>query len=136
MARVLPEPTKVSRPFWDACKRGEFIIQRCTDCGAHLFYPVRMCPECASLDIGWVAASGRGTVYSLSELVQATDPRREGPPTVLALVALEEGPVMMSNIVGQDARLARIGDAVAVAFEAVSQDITLPMFRRIDGGRP
>lgn len=130
MARVLPQPTKVSRPFWDACKRGEFILQQCGNCGSHLFYPVRMCPECASLDIGWVGASGRGTIYSLSTLVQATDGDKDGPPTVLALVALAEGPVMMSNIVGPDAANARIGDAVEVEFQAASEEISLPMFSR------
>ncbi len=131
MARVLPQPTKVSQPFWDACKRGEFIVQRCNACSAHLFYPVRMCPECSSLDIGWVKASGSGTIYSLSTLVQATDGDSDGPPTVLALVALAEGPVMMSNIVGPDAADARIGDKVAVEFAAVSDDISLPMFHRV-----
>ncbi len=130
MARVLPQPTKISQPYWDACRRGELTIQRCKDCGAHLFYPVHMCPDCASLDIGWVRASGRGTIYSLSALVQATDPDHAGPPTILALVALEEGPVMMSNIVGPGAQDAQIGDAVAVEFESVSDEIALPMFHR------
>ena len=131
MARVLPQPTKVSQPFWDGCQRGELLIQRCNACSEHLFYPVRMCPECASLDIGWVKASGRGTIHSLSVLVQSTDGDREGPATVLALVALEEGPVMMTNIVGQGAHDARIGDSVAVGFEAVSDEISLPMFHRV-----
>ena len=131
MARVLPQPTKVSRPFWDACKRGEFTIQQCNSCGTHLFYPVRMCPECASLDIGWVKASGSGIIHSLSTLVQATDGQSGASPTVLALVELAEGPVMMSNIVGPDAADARIGDKVAVEFTAVSDEISLPMFHRV-----
>ena len=131
MARVLPQPTKVSQPFWDACKVGEFIIQQCNACSTHLFYPVRMCPECSSLDIGWVRVSGSGTIYSLSTLVQATDGAADGPPTVLALVALAEGPVMMSNIVGPDAADARIGDQVAVEFAPISDDISLPMFHRV-----
>lgn len=131
MARVLPQPTKVSKPFWEACKRGEFIIQQCKSCGSHLFYPVRMCPECASLDIGWVNASGNGTIYSLSTLVQATEGETGAAPTVLALVELAEGPVMMSNIVGPDAADARIGDRVAVEFAAVSDEVSLPMFHRV-----
>jgi uncharacterized OB-fold protein len=131
MTRVLPQPTKVSQPFWDACRRGEFIIQKCTSCGSHLFYPVRMCPDCSSLELSWVPASGRGTIYSLSTLVQATDAEKNGPPTILALVALAEGPVMMSNIVGEGAEAARIGDSVAVEFTPVSDEISLPMFHRI-----
>lgn len=131
MTRVLPQPTKVSKPFWDACRRGEFIIQKCGNCGSHLFYPVRMCPDCSSLDLGWVPASGKGTIYSLSTLVQATDGDKDGPPTILALVALDEGPVMMSNIVGKDAGDARIGDSVAVEFASVSDEISLPMFHRV-----
>ena len=131
MPRVLPQPTKVSQPFWDACRRGEFIIQKCDNCGSHLFYPVRMCPECSNLELSWVPASGRGTIYSLSTLVQATDADKLGPPTILALVALAEGPVMMSNIVGEGAEEARIGDNVAVEFAPVSEDFSLPMFHRV-----
>lgn len=131
MARVLPQPTLISKPFWDACQRRELKVQRCNACGAHLFYPVRLCPECASVDIGWVKASGKGTIHSVSVLVQPTEPEEQARPTVLALVQLEEGPVMMSNIVGEDAERARIGEAVSVVFESVSDSITLPMFRRI-----
>ena len=128
MARILPQPTKISQPFWDACRRGEFQIQQCNSCGAHLFYPVRMCPQCSSLDLGWVSASGRGTIYSLSTLVQATDGDSGRDPTILALVALAEGPVMMSNIVGAGAQGARIGDSVEVEFASVSDEISMPMF--------
>lgn len=128
MARVLPRPTLVSAPFWEACRRGELHIQRCADCGARIFYPVHMCPDCAGADLGWVRVSGRASIHTLSILVQGTDPGSE--PVVLALVQLEEGPVMMTNIVGEDAREARIGDAVEVVFEPVSDTITLPMFRR------
>ena len=75
-------------------------------------------------------ASGRGRIHSLSVLVQALDPEAGESPTVLALIELEEGPVMMSNIVGDGAADARIGDAVIVDFQRQSESITLPVFRR------
>lgn len=131
MSQTVPKPTKISAPFWEACRRGELKIQRCTACGTHVYYPAYMCPACSSLALDWVVVSGRGTVYSrtrIEEPVSAASGTRE--PLVVALVELEEGPVMMTNIVGPDADTVAIGDAVHVTFQPVSDTISLPVFVR------
>jgi uncharacterized OB-fold protein len=128
MAGYIPEPTPLSQPFWDGCRAGKLRIQRCDRCGTHLFYPVHMCGACGSLDISWVDASGRGTVYSLTTLARADG--EDAEPRILALVRLEEGPTMMSNLVGEAAGTVAIGDAVAVEFRPLSDEIWQAVFHK------
>ena len=130
--RPLPVPTKVSQPYWDGCREGRLRIQRCSACGTHLFYPVYMCHECTSQKLEWIDASGRGTVYSYSVIYRApyAGLSDSGPYTV-ALVELEEGPIMMSQIVDVAPETVRVGDAVQVEFHRVSDDIDLPVFRLV-----
>lgn len=135
MSQTIPKPTKISAPFWEACREGVLKIQRCRECGTYVYYPAYMCPNCSSLALDWTVISGRGTVYSrtrIEEPVSAASGTRD--PLVVALVELEEGPVMMTNIVGENAEDVRIGDAVEVTFQPVSDQIHLPVFiRRGDG---
>lgn len=128
--RPLPVPSKVSKPYWDSCKEGRLRIQRCKHCGTHLFYPVYMCHECTGQQLEWIDASGRGIVHSYSVIYRApyTELADQGPYTV-ALIELEEGPIMMSNIVDVDPEAVRVGDKVRVDFLRASDDITLPVFR-------
>ncbi len=134
MSQTIPKPTKISAPFWEGCRQGVLRIQRCSECATHVYYPAYMCPNCSSLALDWVEVSGRGTIYSRSRIeepVSAASGTRD--PLIVALVELEEGPVMMTNIVGPDADQAAIGDAVAVRFQPVSDDISLPVFVRSNG---
>ncbi len=132
MSRTIPKPTKISAPFWEGCRQGVLKIQRCAACATHVYYPAYMCPACSSLDLDWVVVSGRGRVYSrtrIEEPVSAASGTRD--PLVVALIELEEGPVMMSNIVGPYADETAIGDAVEVTFQKVSEDITMPVFQPV-----
>lgn len=130
--RPLPVPTKVSKPYWDGCNEGRLRIQRCSQCGTHLFYPVYMCHECTSQKLDWVDASGRGSIHSYTVIYRApyAGLGDSGPYTV-ALVELEEGPIMMSSIVDVAPETVRVGDKVRVEFQHVSDDIALPVFRLI-----
>ena len=88
---------------------GRFMIQRSAGSGRHVFYPRVAEPETGATDLGWVAASGQGTVYSTSVV-------RQKPPTPnynVALIDLAEGPRMMSRVVGIAAEDVRIGMAVS-----------------------
>ena len=134
MSQTIPKPTKISAPFWQACREGVLKIQRCKACATHVYYPAYMCPTCSSLDLDWVVVSGRATVYSrtrIEEPVSAASGTRE--PLIVALVELDEGPVMMTNIVGPDADGVEIGEAVEVTFQPVSDEISLPVFVRKGG---
>ena len=139
MDKPAPIPDRDSAPFWEGVRAGEVRLQRCTACATYVYYPVYMCPACSSLDLAWTTVSGRGTIYTktrIEEPVSAASGSRE--PMIVALVELEEGPVMMSNIVGPHAEAAQIGDAVTVTFQSVSDEISMPVFEpvRTAEGRP
>ena len=131
--KPLPRPTVSSQPFWDAAKRHELQIQRCKSCGAVLFYPREVCSECLSSDLGWIRASGRGTVYSYTIAQAPTHPAfREDVPYVVAIVELDEGPRLTTNIVGCDPAAMRIGMPVVATYDDVTPDRTLVKFRPAD----
>ena len=126
MTRFLPEPTKISQPFWNSCKAEAMEIQRCADCETYAFYPVYICPECASRKLEWTRVSGRGTVYTYTVAARSLFEDVEGP-VVVALVELEEGAMMTSNIKSADPYGVHVGMKVKLAYESVSDDITLPV---------
>lgn len=93
--------------------------------------PRYLCPHCWSTDLDWVQASGRGTVHSFTVIRRApAQAFASRVPYVVALVDLEEGPRMMSNIVGDGALDTRSGDAVTVCFEDRGDGAMLPQFAR------
>jgi|SRR5690606_4895614 len=127
----LPIPDADTQPFWDYCKAGELRAQRCASCGRLRHPPRPTCAECGSFDLEWVKLSGRGTIYTYAVSHQAVHPALEGRiPHTAILVQLEEGPLMTSNLVEGDDRVA-IGLPVEVVFERVTDEITLPKFRLV-----
>lgn len=127
MTRYLPEPSKISRPFWESCKAEAMQIQRCADCGTFAFYPVYVCPECASRQLEWKQVSGAGTVYTFTVAEKSLFEEVQGP-VVVALIELEEGAMMTSNIKTDDPHGVHIGMPVRLIYEPVSDEITLPVF--------
>jgi uncharacterized OB-fold protein len=118
-----------STPFWDGVKRHELELQRCSDCHRWLVPPRPMCPSCQSADSEWVAVSGRGTVYSWVTYAESPHPGFGSPHTVV-LVELDEGPRLVSNLVGIPEADLEIGLPVSVVFEDVDDDLTLFKFER------
>ena len=105
------------------------MIQRCNSCGEHQFYPRGVCSHCLSSELEWREASGKGTIYSYSVNHRAPHPGfADDLPFVLAIVELEEGPRMMTNIVVSDPDSVTIGMAVTVTFDIVTDQVTLPKF--------
>lgn len=126
----LPEPSPLTEPYWEAARRHELLIQRCTTCGDHIFYPRYNCPREGNRKLEWVRASGRGTVYSFTVARRPTHPAfADRVPYVIAIVELEEGPHMTTNIVDCQPDEVKIGMPVEVTFEDVSPEVSLPMFR-------
>lgn len=126
--RPLPEPTPETQHFWDGCKEGELRLQRCDDC-THVYYPPRpFCPNCSSRSVSVFAASGRGTLASY--VINHRPHPAFGEPHSIAIVELEEGPRMASNVVGcpQTPEALQLDMPLTVKFEAMSDDITLPLF--------
>jgi len=132
MSRTFPRPTKISAPFWAACHDRVFQMQRCGACTRFVWFPMYICPHCASTDLHWTALSGDGTVYSRSLVIDPVSAASAPPgPLLVALIELDEGPVMMSNVIGDGAEDVAIGDRVRVVFQQVSDDVTLPVFERV-----
>ena len=128
----LPTPDAETRPFWDAAKEGRFLLRHCLECGRNHFYPRPFCPKCWGARVEWVEASGRAVVYTYS-IVVANDlpPFNERVPYVAAVVDLEEGPRVMTNVVDCEFDDLRIGMPVEVDYRAISDDITIPVFRPV-----
>ncbi len=127
MSRYLPVPSKISQPFWDSCKARAMQIQKCESCGTFAFYPVYVCPECASRQLAWTPVSGNGKIYTYTAATKSVFDDVQGP-MVVALVELEEGAMLTSNIVHADPDTVFIGMPVRLCYETISDDITLPVF--------
>ena len=131
--RPLPEPTPETEHFWNGTRNAQLLLQRCDDCQRIYFPPRPFCPECGGRAISIQPASGRGILYSYV-INHRPHPAFEGPYAV-AVVQLEEGPRLMTNIVGcaQTPEALQLDMPVQVHFETVSADITLPLFRPAEG---
>jgi uncharacterized OB-fold protein len=125
-----PRPSAETLPYWEGCRAGELRLQRCARCGAHQFYPRMLCSACGGTELAWVRASGRGSIRSYSVVRRPVSKAYAADtPYVVALIRLEEGPTMMSNVIGCDPASVVVGAAVEVVFESWSAEITVPKFR-------
>jgi hypothetical protein len=127
----LPVPTPETRPFWEAARRHELCLQRCRACRRYVFFPRAACPHCLGADLEWRRVSGRGTLHTFTVVHRGQRGFPLGPPYVIAIVELAEGPRLMTNLVGvePDPTKIRIGMPVEVVFEDVSPEVALPRFR-------
>lgn len=127
--QALPAPTPETQHFWDGAKEGELKLQRCTSC-SHTYFPPRpFCPECASRDVEVYNASGKGRLFSY--VINHRAPKGWDAPYAIAVVELDEGPRMMTNIIEceQTPEALELDMPLEVSFEQVSDDIFLPKFK-------
>jgi len=128
--KPLPPITPESKPYWDGCNEGRLMLQRCNGCAHWQFYPRLLCSACGSRDLAWASASGRGSVRTFTIVRRAVSSAFDADvPYVVALIGLEEGPTMMSNVVQCDAEAVRIGMPVTVCFEQRTDTVAVPQFR-------
>ncbi|MFO8011639.1 MAG: Zn-ribbon domain-containing OB-fold protein [Dehalococcoidia bacterium] len=118
-----------STPFWEGVQKGELLLQRCKVCGNWLNPPRPMCPLCQSTEQEWVRSSGKGTLYSWVTLPESPHPAFKTPYSVV-LVELEEGVRIVSNMTDVEAEDMVIGMPVEVVFDEVTDDLTLPKFKK------
>jgi uncharacterized OB-fold protein len=127
--KPIPAPTRETAPYWEGCKRGELLIQRCAECGHYQFFPRMYCSQCISERVAWVRASGRAKVATFTIVRRPVSSAfADDVPYVVALVTLAEGPTMMTNIVGCAPEQVAIGMEVAVTFERRGEEIAIPQF--------
>jgi len=133
---MLNRPTPIadveSAPFWDACKRGKLLIQRCGD--RYQFPPTSYCTHDRSIRPEWVESTGRGTVFSWI-VVHVPIPREiygDQVPYVTALITLDEGPRICANLIEIETGRIQAGMPVAVFFQPIGDgDIVLPFFKPV-----
>ncbi len=131
-----PKPVPVvnpwARPFWDAAMEDRLTFQKCKDCGANIFYPRIACTECFSDNLDWVNASGKGTIYSYTVVENNSPTAFLGDcPYVVAIVRLDEGPQMLTNIINCDPYSIQCDMPVKVVFEQLNEEFKLPKFQPI-----
>jgi uncharacterized OB-fold protein len=133
----MPEITDLNRPFWDSLTGHVLALQVCSRCG-HIRYPIsEICPECLSPDATWEPMSGRGTVFSTIVFHQVYHPAfADKVPYNVSLVQLDEGPIMVSNVVGPEPAAVAVGDKLEVVFDQATPDVVIPRFRPLDSGTP
>jgi uncharacterized OB-fold protein len=129
-----PTPTPDTEPFWEAARQDRLVIQRCLACGRHYFYPRDHCPHCSSGEVEWRQVSGSGRLISYVINYRPLPPAEPDDPQVIALVELQEGPRMLTNIVGTaaDPDCLPLDAPVSVCFETRG-DWKLPVFRLVPG---
>jgi uncharacterized protein len=126
--KPLPRLDTLNAPFWVAAKEGRLLLHHCPSCGDTRFPPSPVCPKCLAGGQDWVASSGNGTLESWVDMHRAYWDGFKGElPYRVCLVRLEEGPIVLSNLVDRTENL-RIGAPVKVVFDAVTDDVTLPKF--------
>src|SRR5574340_576906 len=129
-SKPLPVVTKESRPFWEGCLQGKLLLQQCSECHHYQFYPRLYCMHCNSDTLQWVEASGRGIIYSYTIIHQNKSPEFVNDvPYNVAIVQLDEGPRMLSNIVDIEMAEIKVALPVTVVFDRVNETVALPRFR-------
>ena len=117
-----PRRTLETAAFWDGCAEGRLVLPTCDACNELIWYPRHFCPFCASTSVTQTELSGRGTVYSFTIMRRGNGPFSDHAPYVIAYVTLEEGPVVMTNIVGADPMAVFVGQPVTAVFEPAGDD--------------
>ena len=132
VSKPVPVVSQWAKPFWEATQRGELALQYCNACGKYIFYPRIICPHCSSEDIEWRKTSGKGKIYSYTVVHNnAPSAFRADTPYVVAVIELDEGVRMLSNIVQCDIEALQFDMPVTVVFETLNEDFVLPKFRPV-----
>lgn len=130
--KPIPVVNPWAKPFWEAAREGRLVIQQCSDCGKTIFYPRIACPDCFSDHVAWVEASGKGSIYTFT-VVKNNAPSAfiQDIPYVVAVIRLDEGVQMLSNVVDCDPETLHCDMPVEVVFEKFTTEFTLPKFRPV-----
>lgn len=126
--KFLPEIPPLHEPFWAALREHRVELQRCDRCGRFRFVPSELC-ACGSAEFTWTPIAGTGEVYTFTVVHRAPTPAYQADaPYVIAHVTMDEGPRMISNLVGCDPASVHVGMPVEITFDDVTPDLTLYRF--------
>ncbi len=131
--KPLPTIDPDSAPFWAACGEGRLDLPNCRACDKPHFPPRALCPHCHEVCRDWRTAAGTGTIHTFTIARRPAHPGfKDELPYVVALIDLDEGVRIMSNIITDNPDAIAIGQRVEVVFDKVADDLTMPKFQRID----
>ncbi|MUU71495.1 Zn-ribbon domain-containing OB-fold protein [Pseudarthrobacter sp. GA104] len=128
-----PTVTPLNAPFWKAAGQGRLVLQRCRSCD-HLRYPIApVCPSCLSTQTQWSEVSGNGEIFARTVYRKAFGKQlQDAVPYAVAIVQLDEGPRMISNIACTDLERVIVGGRVKVYFDDAGADLGVPRFRLLE----
>ncbi len=130
--KPIPVPSLESQPFWDGLRENELLMPRCDACGHRWFPPSLLCPHCSAENWSWAAVSGRGRVFSFVVYHRVYHSGfADEVPYAVAVIELDEGPRMISNVVGIAPDKLVCDMKVEIAYEAISPTVTLPKFKPV-----
>ena len=122
MEKPLPVPTPVTQPFWDALAEGRVELQYCSDCEHYVYYPRTHCPGCLTRDLEWRGVSGNGVVHTYTVARRPTAPPwSDDVPQLIAVVELDEGPRLTTELVNVEPDAIEVGMRVQPVFHAVGE---------------
>lgn len=130
--RPVPNPQPEWDQYWEKTKTHELWLMRCDDCNKAYFYPRALCPMCFGRNTRWFQSSGKGTLHAFGIVHRAPHPGfADIVPYVVGMVELEDGVRLPTNIVEvqADPEHVKVGMAVEVTFDDVTEKITLPKFK-------
>ncbi len=129
-AKPVPVVNSWTMDFWKGANEGKLMIQSCKDCSKHIFYPRMSCPFCFSDKLEWAESAGKGNIYTYT-IVRSNAPSAfiADMPFVIAVVRMEDGVQMLTNIVGCDPEEVYCEMPVQVTFEKLTEEFTLPKFK-------
>lgn len=128
--KPLPTVTLEGAPFWESTQLGKISTQQCKDCHRQQFPPRRICMHCGGRHLGWINVSGHGQIYSFTIVYRPPEPAFQlDVPYVVAVVDLEEGGRMMTNIVGCNVNDVYVDMPVSAVFEQIAPSVTLVKFQ-------
>lgn len=123
-------PSATTQPYWDACREGRLIFQRCDDCGLVLERPSTICGACIGRSLSWVESAGTGELYSWTVVWRPQHPAFK-VPYVPAIVSMDEGWKHLGGVVGCEPEELTAGLRLRVEFHPASDEITLPYYRPV-----
>lgn len=126
----IPTVETATKSYWDAAAEGKLLIAKCEDCGKVHHYPRPFCPSCWSENVTSIESTGRGTLYTYSTVyMNDLHPFKERLPYVAAIVELDEGPRLMTNMEDCEPADLEVGMPVTVGFRPITDDFTATIFR-------
>ncbi|GAB3681374.1 OB-fold domain-containing protein [Actinocorallia lasiicapitis] len=125
--RPVPVPSPLTAPYWEACRRGELVVQHCTDCGRFIHFPEASCPFCGSGNLPWEAVSGLGRVHTFSTVHRSFLPGFT-PPFTVAWIDLDEDVRVFGGLLADE---PRIGARVQVCFDELPGFGPVPQWRAV-----